>query len=206
MKFSNYINKKIGSTFSYQDKRNNHENWMMIDKHLGENNSVLDVACDTGYYALKAAEKGHFVIGFDILKDSLKKAAGRAKSRNIKNVCFLEMALSPSNVLLLPHFDTILCLSVFQHFFRLYNEERAIQMVIDLLKISRKQLFLQIPSKIGKYGEGFSVNFNCKKELIDQYIRNIFSDIKQCEVKYIGKKREKPPTENFRYLYLIEKK
>ena len=53
---------------SYQVKRENENNWIMIDKHIDDNSrNLLDIACDIGFYSFKAAQKGFFTIGFDIL-------------------------------------------------------------------------------------------------------------------------------------------
>lgn len=190
---------------SYQDKRDNEANWQLIKDHIKESKNVLDVACDSGFYSLKLAEMGIFVVGFDILTSSLNKARDLAKLRNINNVHFLEIPLTPSNVLKLPKFDTVLCLSVYQHFFRLYGEVKAKEMLINLFRITNKQMFIQMPSKIGKYGDNFSINFNGDKDLTENYIQEIFDGEANSVVSYVGKKKEKPPTENYRYLFLVSR-
>lgn len=191
---------------SYQDKRDSEQNWQMIESQIGDSRNALDVACDAGFYSLKLAQMGLFVVGFDILASSLKKATQDAQKKGLSNdVYFLEMALTPENVLKLPQFDSILCLSVYHHFFRLYGEENAKEMIRNLFRISKKQLFLQIPSKIGKYGNGFSIDFNGDKDLTEKYIRDIFLEVSESKVVYIGKKKERPPTENYRYMFCIKK-
>jgi len=206
-KFKRYFGTKLsyyfGTKLSYQDKRNSEQNWQLIKSQIGDDKSVLDVACDSGFYSLKFAEMGMFVIGFDILAKSLKKAKALAVSKNIDNVKFFEMSLTPDNVLKLPSFDSVLCLSVFHHFFRLYGEDQAKEMLRSLFKISKKQLYIQIPSKIGKYDKTFSIDFKGDKELTEKYIRDIFSNVTDSAVTYVGKKSELPPTENYRYLFLV---
>ncbi len=192
---------------SYQEKRDNDENWNFINKHLDKNSqNLLDVACDAGFYSFKAADAGIFTLGIDILDSSLKKANDLVAANRIEGVAFMKMALSPSNIQHLPRFDVIFCLSVFHHFYRLYGEDKAINMVLSLYQNCRKQLFFQIPSKIGKYGEGFSVDFKEEIELIDSYVKGIFSEVEGCDISLIGSKREKPPNENHRHLFLIEKR
>lgn len=200
-RFKEHFKEKI----SYQDKRDSEENWRMIESQIGDSRNVLDVACDAGFYSLKFAQMGLFVVGFDILVSSLKKAKEEAQIKNMSNVHFLEMSLTPENVLTLPEFDSILCLSVYHHFFRLYGEENAKEMLRNLFRISKKQMYLQIPSKIGKYGDSFSIDFNGDKDLTEKYIRDIFAEVSDSEVFYIGKKRELPPTENYRYLFCVRK-
>ena len=88
---------------------------------------------------------------------------------------------------------------------RLHGENNAKAMVVDLFSKSAKSLFLQIPSKIGKYNNKLSIDFNGRKDLVDRYIRDIFVNVDSCEVVYLGKKVEKPPTEEYRFLYQINK-
>jgi len=78
-------------------------------------------------------------------------------------------------------------------------------MILGLFEISNKQMFLQIPSKKGKYTEDFSVDFKGDEGLIRNYILGVFDKVENCDVKYLGKKIEKPPTEEYRYLYLIDR-
>ena len=189
-------------TTSYQDKRDSEQNWKLIESHLTDGKSVLDVACDAGFYSLKFAALGKFVVGFDILASSLKKAKKKALSKRINNAHFLEMPLTPDNVTKFPIFDTVLCLSVYHHFFRLYGEDGAKEMVRNLFEITNKQLYIQIPSKIGKYGSDFSIDFKGDKDLTEKYVQDIFLGVDHCVVSYVGKKRELPPTEPYRYLFL----
>lgn len=199
MKYKQLIKRKE----SYQDKRDNEKNWQMICEELDDAGNLLDVACNAGYYSIKAAEKGVWGFGFDISADSLKTAKKRAEERNLSNVVFSQMALDPNNVLVLPDFDVVLCLSVFHHFVRLYGEDDAKSILVRLFSKSKKKMFLQIPSKIGKYTKDFSVDFCGNEQLIRRYVKNIFKDIDGCRVDYIGKNVEKPPTEEYRYLYAV---
>lgn len=199
------IKKLFSGIESYQDKRENDDNWNLISPEIKGQKNLLDVACDAGFYSIKVASQGCFVLGFDILENSLKKARRRAKQKKMNNIIFAKMALDPVNVNILPNFDTILCLSVFHHFVRLYGEEAAKKMLIDLFLKANNKLLLQIPSKIGKYKKGFSIDFKGDESLIRNYILNVFEKVENCNVKYLGKKIEKPPSEKYRYLYLVEK-
>jgi SAM-dependent methyltransferase len=190
---------------SYQGKRDNEFNWDLIRSSLIESKNALDVACNSGFYSFKLAETGCFVIGFDISEAALKNARDMAKSKNVDNVHFMDFALTPLNVVKLPKFDTVLCLSVYHHFFRLYGEDKAKEMLINLFKITNKKMYLQISSKIGKYGDNFSIDLKGDQNLTESYIRNIFFKEVDCNISYIGKKREKPPSEKYRYLFLISR-
>jgi len=191
---------------SYQEKRDNEENWMMIEQQIhNEAKNLLDIACDIGFYSFRAAQKGIFTVGFDILHHSIKKANQQVHNKNQENIAFMNLSLNPSNVSLLPKFDVILCLSVYQHFCRIFNEENARKMVAGIFSKCEKQFFFQIPSKKNKYGPDFSSDFQNEKEKIERYIFDLFSEIGDCSVSLIGKKNEKPPTEPYRYLFLIER-
>jgi len=191
---------------SYQEKRDNENNWIMIEKHIGNTcKNLLDIACDIGFYSFKAVQKGLFTVGLDIEARSIKKACKLALTKKQENIAFMKMPLNPSNVSLLPNFDIILCLSVFHHFDRIFGEENAKKMVAGLFAKCDKQFFFQIPSKKNKFGADFRYDFNNDKVRIEKYVYNLFNEIGGCSVKLIGKKKEKPPTEPYRFLFLIEK-
>lgn len=191
---------------SYQEKRDNAHNWELIEKHIDKSSkNLLDIACDAGFYSLKAAEEGLFTVGLDILEPSIQKANEIARRKKQEHIAFMKMSLDSSNVSSLPKFDIILCLSVYQHLCRMFGEEDSRKMVAEIFTKCEKQLFFQIPSKKNKFGPDFPHDFRNDKVKIERYVNDLFYEIGECSVKLIGKKEEKPPTEPFRYLFLIEK-
>ncbi|MDC0213265.1 class I SAM-dependent methyltransferase [Gammaproteobacteria bacterium] len=199
--------KKNNAYKSYQDKRNNIENWDLFSGRIGDGSSVLDIACDAGFYSLEAAKKNCFVLGVDILKESLKKAKKNAESMALtRYVTFMERHVDEPFIDSLPVFEYVLCLSVFHHFCRAYGEDTAKKMIVGLFNTCGHSLFLQIPSKIGKYTEDFSVDFKGDQSKIEEYIVGIFHDCPDVEISYLGAKEEKPPGEQYRFLFEISHK
>jgi SAM-dependent methyltransferase len=191
----------------YQEKRENLQNWQMIESHLAADcRNLLDIACDIGYYTRNAATKGIFSIGVDINEPAIGKARTLVDPSIQDRVAFSRLSLDPQNTRLLPQFDVILCLSVYHHFCRMYGEAAGRQMVLDLVGKFSKQMFFQIPSKLGKFRGDLSVDLGNSQEAVEQYVAGLFQLASDCTVRLIGKKKEKPPTEEFRYLFLVEKK
>ena len=202
MGLANLFRARAGA--SYQDKRSSEDNWQMIKAEIAGASNVVDVACDAGYYALKVAETGASVFAFDILEDSINRARQKATSQKLDNAMFSVFALTPDNIGKMPRYDFGLCLSVFHHFVRQYGETAAKQMLVDLFDRTHRGLFLQIPSKIGKYTPAFSVNFDGSETKTREYLADLFGELPDAKIRYIGKKVEKPPTEDYRFLYLVE--
>ena len=190
---------------SYQSKRSSEDNWQMIKAEMTGAKNVIDVACDAGFYALKIAETGASVFAFDILEGSISRAREKAESQNLDNAMFSVFALTPENIVKMPRFDYGLCLSVFHHFVRQYGEPAARQMLVDLFDRTDRGLFLQIPSKIGKYTSAFSENLEGSETKTRKYLNDVFGERPDVRIRYIGKKVEKPPTEEYRYLYIAER-
>jgi SAM-dependent methyltransferase len=189
---------------SYQDKRSNNGNWEIIFPEIIDSKNLLDVACDAGYYTIESGKCGIQSYGFDIRFDSLKRAHKRAKKANLNNVFFYQLSLTTENVKNLPRYDTVLCLSVFHHFVRLYGEDLARQIIIDLFNISLKRLILQISDKKGKYKNMLSVDFKEDEGNIRKYIYDIFKGLDKCKIKYLGAKVENNNIEKLRHIYTIE--
>ena len=104
---------------------------------------------------------------------SIKIASQQAITIKQENIAFMKMSLNLNNINLLPSFDIILCLSVYQHFCRAFGEKHARELVEEIFAKCNKQLFFQIPSKKNKFGaENFLLISKTTKSRLKNMLKN----------------------------------
>lgn len=60
----------------------------LLQKNIKKNATVLDAGCGEGYYSLKIAEQGFFVLGVDISKMAVEAASKRARREKNEKLFF----------------------------------------------------------------------------------------------------------------------
>ena len=79
---------ELGKWSNTKSKRNVEDRLNLIEDQL-EGHSVLDIGSHSGYFSLKLAQKGFFVIGVDQDKLIINKAKLVKKKYDITNASFL---------------------------------------------------------------------------------------------------------------------
>lgn len=118
--------------------------------HL-ESPSVLDIGCHQGFFLLALAENAGLSIGVDNDRGELMVGSARAQLWRKNSVVFVEMTLTPDNVIQLPSVDVIILMSVFHHWVRSYGEQAAVSMLeIVAQKVNKCFIFdTGQPNEIG---------------------------------------------------------
>ncbi len=64
--------------------------WETIAQYISIARSAVDVGCGTGYYTILLAKRGLSVLGIDVSKEMLERAASKIEELGLENVTLLE--------------------------------------------------------------------------------------------------------------------
>ena len=163
---------------SYQDGRNDNEvRWEFIKSHINdEAQSLIDVGCAEGEFAIRAAEIGLNVTGFDSNPGRIRTAQN--KGDKYSNLNFNLAELSPGTIEGLPESDIILFLTVHHHWTRAYGYDDAAKMFRVLVKKGRT-IFYEPPGHmaIKESDEHGSLDPADSIEYYTQLIKSDFGDV-----------------------------
>lgn len=163
---------------SYQDERNDNEvRWEFIKSHVNDNaQSLIDVGCAEGEFAIRAAEIGLKVTGFDSNVSRIRNA--KKNGKKYSNLNFNLVELSPGTIEELPESDIILFLTVHHHWTRAYGYDDAANMFRVLVKKGRT-IFYEPPGHmaIKESDEHGSLDPAESIEYYTQLIKSDFGDI-----------------------------
>lgn len=187
------INKiMIPKTYQLKAARQKFE---IIKKYLTEEDqTLLDIGCNTGYLINKFIERGMNCTGYEAEK----------KYIDVNNKNIINKILNPSNVKFIKKYDVIFLLSVNQQFNSIWGKETEEEMIKTIGKKCNK-FFFQPASIKSKYKEPPNIIDNNKISIISYYenkLKELFPDRNS---KYIGEVRLTTKHERYRYIFLIEK-
>lgn len=185
---------------SYQSKRNPDSNLNLIVPFINKKDSILDLGCDQGFYAIFFAKKGHYVTAVDIKKNLIRNIDfyRRAHKLNLLNVLCEKIDLDFIDKL--PSFDSIFYLSLHHYFYRENGEEYSRKILLSLLLKTTKKLFIQVSTKNSKYKS--NINLPDDPVSLKHYIQNICGN--KYRVEFIGSNTESMK-ELSRHLYVVHK-
>lgn len=123
--------------FQIKRSEQTEKRWKLIESELSEDDdNLLDIGCDAGVLTSKAARTGRLAIGIDRheVAHSQKKFPGAFEhalnlTRDMKNLGFVNMEITPDNVDSLPSTDVVLLLSVYHYWYREFGKATAERML-----------------------------------------------------------------------------
>jgi SAM-dependent methyltransferase len=154
----------------YQAERveGTNKRWEMIVTNIRfDDRNLLDLGCNLGVLARRAANAGLLALGVDVDPSIIRKA--RSRHRHIPNLSFMCLEINPDTIRGLPEFDVILCLSVHHYWARHYGLERSWEMMATLLTKTRHKLFFEPASIRKKYWENAPDIVDLDRESIINY-------------------------------------
>lgn len=144
--------------------------------------TLLDIACGTGDYAIAAAPRVKYAYGVDISKGMIEIATKQAEQANIKNVSFLCNPVE-STPFEDGSFSIIICRSAFHHFndyTRIFDEMLRCCQTGD--RVSIQDIVAYPDKKIDNFFEEFEreVDISHHKTLSKEFIKTLYTqrDIK----------------------------
>lgn len=108
--------------------------WEMIAQHLDEDDeNLLDIGCDAGVLAQRAAKTDRPTLGVDRYEryEGAREHAVEA-ARQTDGLAFMQMGLTPKNISSLPDFDVVLLFSVYHYWYREFGRPSADGMLANL--------------------------------------------------------------------------
>jgi methyltransferase family protein len=104
----------------------------------------LDIGANTGYFTIALAEKGISTVAVEPAPLCYRTAMLAIRRAGLTGrAAVLVLALDPSNQVLLPEADVVLCLSVWHHFVREFGFETATTMLEQIWRQTRMMLFFE---------------------------------------------------------------
>jgi len=111
---------------------------------------ILDVGAGTGRFSIPLAQEGHEIIHLDISKNMIEIAKEVANLRNLKNIEFIQQDLCKGLQYENNSFDLVLCLDSPLS----YCYENYINVLKDLIRVSRSKIILCVSNRYGIILEG----------------------------------------------------
>ncbi len=198
---------EFGLARPYQSKRMGgaDERWELIRRELDDGDrSILDIGSNLGAMSQLAAAQGRFVLGVEPSARLVR--AARRRSRAAANIGFIQTAIDPDTVLMLPRFDVVFCLSVHHYWVSQYGEDATWRIIAELMARTRSKFYFEPASVKRKYG-GADLDFrDLDREAIVEY------NVKRLElaassdqsIRVLGETRCRPK-EPFRMMFLVER-
>lgn len=148
----------------------------LVDNHLDEKDSVLEIGCGTGYYTIYAAQRCDNVTGIDLSEKMIKLADKKLRKKNIKNVALIAADFTKANFD--QTFDKILCVGVLDYMKDASVFLKKCSELSDTMIITapNKCLFSRMPalfSKINKH----EFKYYTKDELKNSLLKAGFRDV-----------------------------
>jgi methyltransferase family protein len=104
----------------------------------------LDIGANTGYFTIALAEKGISTVAVEPTPLCYRTAMLAIRRAGLTGrAAVLVLALDPTNQVLLPEADVVLCLSVWHHFVREFGFETATTMLERIWQQTQMMLFFE---------------------------------------------------------------
>lgn len=142
-----------GSNFHYQLIKSDgvEERWGLLEPHLEENTSVLDVGCNAGLFTKRAAERNRFSIGIEKNAQTVSDAVDyHGESREFG---LINKSITRESVASLPTFDYVFLFSVYHHLYRHEGATVAESILRQLAEKTSRTLFFEPASRTEWYGD-----------------------------------------------------
>lgn len=149
--YSNYQPMDLGKWTKTKSKRNVVDRLSLIEEQL-KGHSVLDIGSHSGYFSLKLAQKGYFVLGLDQDKIILNKANLVQKKHDITNASFVYYPITIQSVKKIPYFDNIIYLSIHHHMIKVHGFNVATEIFKIIAEKTKHRLFFDFPYPIDYKG------------------------------------------------------
>ncbi len=149
----------------------------LVDNHLGENDSVLEIGCGTGYYTIYAAQRCNDVTAIDLSAKMIRIANKKIQKKGIENVRLMTGDFSKVNFG--RKFDKVLCIGVLDYmkdassFLKRCNDISNGAMIITA---PNKSMFSRMPSLLSKIGR-HEFKYYTKDELKNSLLKAGFRDV-----------------------------
>ena len=105
--------------------------------------TALDIGCNVGFFCFAMAEMGIAAVGVEAAAKEFRIASFARRKMHADNVGFLSLQVTPQSVALLPACDTVLLLSVWHHWVRVYGLEAATVMLQQVWARAGKVMFFE---------------------------------------------------------------
>lgn len=123
----------FGSKVQRELTRQCEDRWMVFSKYLPtKKGSVLDIGCNIGYFSFKCTEQGHFAYGIEADDFNITCCNAIKSVTKTKNCVFVKQLIDTDFIDQMPAFDTIINLSVFHHWVKVYGFDTAKKMMQQL--------------------------------------------------------------------------
>lgn len=123
--------------------------YYLAKRFISENDSVLDIACGTGYGTLMLADNGLSITGVDISKKSIKYANKHYKT--VSNINFVQSDIFSFNGFA----DVVVSFETIEHI-----NSSIENVVIKLLSLAGKRIICSVPYKEPVGGNKYHIHFN----------------------------------------------
>lgn len=143
-----------------------YDRWEAIKPAIPSNAATLkDVGCCVGFFCHKASEELKlFSIGIDSDSRFIRIARHVANSKfNSSDETFLELAINPRNVSLIPDTDITILFSVWHHWVYDFGLDSATQMLKETWRSTNMVLFFESGEE--EIQEEFNIDFNGNAKL-----------------------------------------
>jgi hypothetical protein len=162
------------------------QRWTAIKEALSKYScsSAIDIGCNVGFFSLSIAELGVPVLAVDNHEPYLRIGRHVLKRTGINNVAFINIDVNPYTMKLLPNADTVLFLSVFHHWVRIFGFSAATQMLKRLWDKCNVVMFFET----GEAEMPACFGLPEMKPTCQQWIENYLSSVcKASTVKHLGR-------------------
>ena len=163
--------------------RNSKDRWNAMKPYLEklDKGSVLDIGSNIGYFTFKTAELGHFSTGMESEGFNITVSNAIKASAGVDNANFIKCMITPEHIKIMPSYDTIINLSVFHHWVKVYGQEVACDMMRDLAAKCDNLVFEtgQHNEKGTKWAERLSFMGGSPEVWIEEFLKDIgFNEVK----------------------------
>lgn len=143
------------------------DRWDFIASYLDGADTAIDIGCAEGYYVRRLAQNDIFTIGIELEAERVRTA--REEAGDLERCGFVNMAVNPGSVGVLPSMDVTLLLTVHHHWDRMFGLEQASRM-FEIIMDKSKLVIYEPPgdrpllySKAGYLDPSKSVSFYSAK-------------------------------------------
>ena len=186
----------------YQSSRSSNDKFDLILSKIDlcQINNVLDIGCNYGQISNSFSKIGKFCVGIDALPCFSSDIFGK------NGPALGVIALTPENVKSLPSFDLILLLSVHHQWVKEYGDNYTKKLVEKIINKAKKYFIIEFAAISEKYGFKKPFFIDNDEESVKEYAEGWLNSLKfSGEIQYMGRNKEKPGKEPFRYIYMIVK-
>ena len=184
----------------YQDRRYPEDQYDLISVYLKPYNirNILEIGCNQGKLISRFADNGVFCVGVDI--------ARHWESQKHDSTAFAIFPIDSSSHQKLPSFQCAFLLSVHHQWVNKHGEEYAKTLVRNLYDKTEEFFFIEFSACAFRYGYEPGARFEDNdEESVKAFAMKWLSETGLNSVEYLGKTRENPPKEPYRYVFVVKK-